>query len=119
MNLVEAMDPVEAYYENGKFCGKCPKKAGCAILGAIYKLDDWVEDNSDSFPVEDGEWYIELPAPEKQVEALLLRPHVGELIKDLIGLQGDCVTSMQTGQGSLQESVVEVRARSVVGDLAA
>ncbi|MDO8265531.1 MAG: hypothetical protein Q7T41_01155 [Candidatus Saccharibacteria bacterium] len=116
MNLVELMGPVEAYNENGKFCGKCPKKAGCAILGAIYKLDDWCSDNA--IPEKNGVMHVANSSPE-QVEALILRPHVGELIKDLIGLQGDCVASMQTGQGSLQETVVEVRARSVVGDLAA
>lgn len=54
----------------------------------------------------------------EEIEALIIRPHAGRLLRDMIIVQGDCVASMKAGTGSLQETAVKVRNNSVVRDLA-
>jgi hypothetical protein len=115
MNQPETINTIETRYKNNDFCAECPQLGSCTIIFAMMKLDIW---NADNPAVEERDGDEETMLTRKQQNAILIRPHAGELLVDLVGVQTDCVASMQAGGESMQETAVSVISGSRVASLA-
>ncbi|MBP6962319.1 hypothetical protein KBB49_02180 [Candidatus Saccharibacteria bacterium] len=117
MNVPETETPsiFEILEANNQYCATCLEMGRCVIIEGLMNLYKWNDDN----PVaEERDGDEETTLTRKQQDAFLIRPPVAELFVDLVGVQTECVASMQANEGSLQETAVSVIAGSVAGSLA-
>lgn len=116
MNVPETETPsiFEILEANNEHCIGCREQEFCKIITGLLKLEKWNDDN----PIAEETHEDERTLTIEQQDAFLIRPQVAELFVDLVGVQTECVASMQANEGSLQETAVSVIAGSVAGSLA-
>lgn len=116
--MSQSEDPqiTEAIRINNEFCAVCPKLelGGCAIISGLAKLDLWNGHN----PAVEATGDEEVELTKEQQTAVEIRPRVGELFVELVGIQTECVASMQTGGKSLQATAVTAISESGVASIA-
>lgn len=116
MNVPETETPsiFEILEANNQYCATCLEMGRCVIIEGLMNLEKWNDDN----PIAEETHEDERTLTIEQQDAFLIRPQVAELFVDLVGVQTECVTSMQANEGSLQETAESVISGSVAGSLA-
>jgi hypothetical protein len=114
MSQPETPSIFEILEANNERCIGCREQEFCKIITGLLKLEKWNDDN----PIMEETDEEERTLTTEQQDAFLIRPLVAELFVDLVGVQTECVASMQANKGSLQETAVSVISGSIVGSLA-